>query len=100
MATLTLAHIDALKKIVGENFVFADEENLEKYGHDETERLQFNPEVVVKPRTAEEISAIMKLCNQDLIPVTPRGAGTGLKQPVSLDIENEPAQDVFNNVLR
>jgi glycolate oxidase len=78
MATINLSHIEELKKIVGESFVFADEENLEKYGHDETERLQFNPEVVVKPRTAEEISAIMKMCNRDLIPVTPRGAGTGL----------------------
>ncbi|MFN9610053.1 MAG: secretin N-terminal domain-containing protein [Pseudanabaena sp.] len=28
------------------------------------------------------------------------GATTGLKQPVSLSIENETAQDVFNNVLR
>lgn len=78
MATLTLSHIEELKKIVGENFVFADEESLQYYGHDETERLQFNPEVVVKPRTTEEISAIMKMCNRDLIPVTPRGAGTGL----------------------
>jgi glycolate oxidase len=78
METINLSHIEELKKIVGESFVFADEENLEKYGHDETERLQFNPEVVVKPRTAEEISAIMKMCNRDLIPVTPRGAGTGL----------------------
>lgn len=78
MATLTLSHIEELKKIVGENFVFADEESLQHYGHDETERLQFNPEVVVKPRTTEEISAIMKMCNRDLIPVTPRGAGTGL----------------------
>jgi len=78
MATLTIAHIETIKQIVGENFVFVDEESLETYGHDETERLQFNPEVVVKPRTAEEISAIMQLCNQHLIPVTPRGAGTGL----------------------
>ena len=78
MATITLSHVEELKKIVGENFVFADEESLQHYDHDETERLQFNPEVVVKPRTTEEISAIMKMCNRDLIPVTPRGAGTGL----------------------
>jgi glycolate oxidase len=32
----------------------------------------------VKPRTAEEISKLLILCNQHLIPVTPRGAGTGL----------------------
>lgn len=36
------------------------------------------PEVVVLPRTAEEISKIVKLANQELIPVVPRGAGTGL----------------------
>jgi type IV pilus assembly protein PilQ len=36
-------------------------------------------------------------------PATPAATGTsasGLKQPVSLSIENETAQDVFNNVLR
>jgi glycolate oxidase len=32
----------------------------------------------VKPRSAEEISKLLILCNQHLIPVTPRGAGTGL----------------------
>ncbi|WP_231663046.1 secretin and TonB N-terminal domain-containing protein [Pseudanabaena sp. 'Roaring Creek'] len=31
---------------------------------------------------------------------TSTSSGTGLKQPVSLSIENETAQDVFNNVLR
>ena len=56
----------------------ADEESLNHYGHDETENLLYPPEVVIRPRTAEEISAIMKICNRDKIPVTPRGAGTGL----------------------
>ncbi len=36
------------------------------------------PEVVVKPATAAEITEIMKLANQERIPVTPRGAGSGL----------------------
>lgn len=76
--TLTSEHIQQFKSIVGDAFVLADEENLNHYGHDETEHLLYLPEVVVKPRTAEEISAIMKICNRDLIPVTPRGAGTGL----------------------
>jgi glycolate oxidase len=78
MATLTAQHIDQLKNIVGESFVFFDAENLNRYGHDETEKLQYDPEVVVKPRTAAEIASIMKMCNEGLIPVTPRGAGTGL----------------------
>ncbi len=76
--TITPGHISSFRKIVGENFVFADEESLQHYGHDETENLFFPPEVVIKPRTAAEISEILKICNADKIPVTPRGAGTGL----------------------
>ncbi len=70
--------LDAFKAIAGEAYVHADEESLQHYGHDETENLLFLPDVVIRPRTAEEISAIMKICNQHGIPVTPRGAGTGL----------------------
>lgn len=72
------AIIEALRKIVGADFVFVDEENKDKYAHDETENLHFVPDVVVKPKTPEEISSIMKLCNEHLIPITPRGGGTGL----------------------
>ena len=76
--SLTAEHITAFKQIVGENFVFVDEESLSHYASDQTENLHYPPEVVIKPRTAEEISAILKICNTHHIPVTPRGAGTGL----------------------
>ena len=69
---------EAFKKIVGERFVFTDEETLDLFAKDETEDLHFLPDIVIKPRTAEEISAIMKICNAHRISVTPRGAGTGL----------------------
>jgi glycolate oxidase len=75
---LTTALIEQFRQITGADFVLLDEESLNNYGHDETEHLLFPPEVVVRPRTTEEISAIMKICNQHKIPVTPRGAGTGL----------------------
>src|SRR4051812_2996843 len=73
-----LEELDAFKRIVGAQYVFVDEEIRHSYAHDETEDLHFLPDVVVKPRTAEEISAILKICNQYKIPVTPRGGGTGL----------------------
>lgn len=76
--SLTTQHIEAFKKIVGEKNVFADEESLDHYAHDETENLHFPPEVVLKPSSPEEISQVFKICNQYNIPVTPRGAGTGL----------------------
>jgi len=70
--------IQNLVDIVGEEYVFFDKAAFEKYGRDETEDLVFYPEVVVLPRTPEEIGAILKICNHQNIPLTPRGAGTGL----------------------
>ena len=77
-SSLTKKNIEAFKSITGEKYVFVDEESLNNYSHDETEHLHFLPEVVIKPRTAKEISEIIKICNANKIPVTPRGAGTGL----------------------
>src|SRR5579862_2404355 len=76
--TITGDLIEQFKKIVGHEFVFADEETLLNYAHDETEQLHYPPEIVIKPRTAEQISALVKICNAKKIPVTPRGGGTGL----------------------
>lgn len=70
--------LSAFKAIVGDDAVISQHDEMEKYSHDETEDLTYYPEVVVKPKSAEEVSTLMKLCNQHLIPVTPRGAGTGL----------------------
>src|SRR5579872_1462244 len=75
---VTPAIVDSLIQIVGKDYLFSDGETLKHYSHDETEDLSFLPSVVVKPRTAEEISAILKICNKENIPLTPRGAGTGL----------------------
>src|ERR1700712_3197784 len=75
---ITTDILKAIISIVGADAVITQHAELEKYSHDETEDLSYYPEVVVKPRTAEEISALLKLCNRHLIPVTPRGAGTGL----------------------
>ena len=74
----TFGLIHLFKKITGDAYVFADEESLNNYAHDETENLHFLPDIVIKPKSAEEISQIMVICNEHKIPVTPRGAGTGL----------------------
>src|SRR6202012_4114031 len=70
--------LSAIKEIVGEGYVINTQPELEKYSHDETEDLHYYPEVVARPRSVQEVSALLKLCNKNLIPVTPRGAGTGL----------------------
>ncbi|MCJ7736103.1 MAG: FAD-binding protein [Anaerolineae bacterium] len=60
--------------------IFGDVEKLEPYSHDEVAdpRYRRMPDVVVKPRSTEEVSEIMRLADAELIPVTPRGAGSGL----------------------
>lgn len=72
--------INKLNEIVGAKNVLTDQEKIEAYSHDETpvEQYAHMPEAVVMPTTAEQISAIVKLANEELIPVTPRGAGSGL----------------------
>ena len=77
-SVLTTEIINEFKNIVGENYVLYDDETLDRYAHDETENLYYLPDIVIKPRNAEQISAILKICNVKKIPVTPRGAGTGL----------------------
>jgi len=69
---------EELIDIVGKENSFMLDEDMYKYSHDETEDYSFMPDVVLKPRNADEISVIMKRCNEHLIPVTPRGGGTGL----------------------
>ncbi len=70
-----------LSSIVGEkNIIFNDEEKLEPFSHDEIpgKKYRHMPDVVVFPSGSDEISKIMKIANENLIPVTPRGAGSGL----------------------
>ena len=66
------------EKIVGKENISSDKEQLEKYGQDETEDLIFFAEVILKPSSVKEISQIAKICNEHIIPLTVRGAGTGL----------------------
>lgn len=70
--------ISCLISISGKENVYTDTENLDKYSRDETEDFSFPPEVVIKPKTADEISKILRLANENLIPVYTRGGGTGL----------------------
>lgn len=71
-------HISFFSNLLCEKYVLTDNDNLDRCASDETEDLHYLPEVVLQPVTVEEVSAIMKYCNERAIPVTPRGAGTGL----------------------
>jgi len=92
--------IAQFRAIIGDPYVIVDAEGKNDYAHDKTEDYFFLPDVVLKPRTAEEVSQIVTICNAHRIPVTPRGAGTGLsggalpiKKGVILSLER------FNKII-
>ena len=66
-----------LEKIVGRANLFTDAEELVVYSYDAT-RTSALPAAVVRPSSAQEVSAIVRLANREKIPVVPRGAGTGM----------------------
>ena len=70
--------VAALRDIVGPQNVITTEPDLSLYGRDETEDLQYRAEVAVLPETTEQVSRILALSYERDIPITPRGAGTGL----------------------
>ena len=68
--------IKALTAIVGGDNVLTSKEERLCYAYDATNR-HCLPDVVLFPKSAIEVSEVMKLANQDGFPVTPRGAGSG-----------------------
>ena len=79
---VTTEIVEELIKIVGEkNTVFEDKAKLKEYGMDTLSLITgvvADPDIAVKPESTDQVSAIMKLASQHKIPVTARGAGTGL----------------------
>lgn len=76
---MTAADIAALRELIGDDErVFAGEEIHEDYSHDELSGTVHYPDVVLRVLSAEEVSAVMRYASRERIPVTPRGAGTGL----------------------
>ncbi len=69
-----------LKAALGEEYVITEAEKLDGYKTDEEyDPRRFRvPEAVVIPGSAEEIAAVVKLCNKYNVPVTVRGGGTSL----------------------
>jgi glycolate oxidase len=67
-----------LGDIVGKKYLITDRNDLVSYAKDETSDSEAFPEVVVKPDNSKQVSEIMRLANEHLIPVTPRGLGTGV----------------------
>ena len=76
--SLTSETVEKLRAALGAKNVVLPEEEREPYSHDETACLASMPAVVAKPENTAQVSALMKIAFEANLPVTPRGAGTGL----------------------
>lgn len=78
---ITLGIVKEFRKILGNSAViYEDKQTLENYSSDEAGGKYYShmPDVVLKPSNAKQISEIIKIANKERIPITPRGAGSGL----------------------
>ena len=82
----TLA-IESLAQIVGAENVLADPDSLDRYTGDSlspsrafgaAEAFERLADVVVRPASTEEVSAIVRWCNERRVPIVPYGGGTGV----------------------
>lgn len=75
---VTPALLSELREALGAQYIRTDAESLEVAASDETEDLVFPPEVVVLPGSTADVAAVLRIASRHRVPVTPRGAGTGL----------------------
>jgi len=70
--------IKAFAAIVGDGNVRYSQAELLAYSYDATANFQAKPDVVLSPKSTEEIADIIKLCAKEQLPIIPRGSGTNL----------------------
>lgn len=72
------AFIHQFKQIVGDHNVETSKMSLHAYSYDATPNFRHSPNVIVSPNSTNEIVEIVKICNENNIPITPRGSGSNL----------------------
>ncbi|MHA1784969.1 MAG: FAD-binding oxidoreductase [Candidatus Helarchaeota archaeon] len=73
---------ELLKPIVSSSRISTKSFVLQSYSKGIDGLGEVRPECIIKPQTIEEISEILKVANQEKIPVIPRGGGAGLLRGV------------------
>ena len=81
-APVTPQVLEDLATLVGKENMATQQDKREAYSYDEVERhfwhQPYCAEVVLFPESTEQVASVMRYANAHRIPVTPRGAGTGL----------------------
>lgn len=76
---ITKDDLEFLESLVGADRVSTGQSILDLHSRDESHFRGYRPEVVVWPKSTEEVAAILRMANKAKIPVTPWGAGTSLE---------------------
>jgi len=71
-------HVSWFNELLGHANVSQNSNDLDEVSRDYTEDLSFLPDLLLTPNTTQQISSILKYCNENNIPIYTRGAGTGL----------------------
>lgn len=70
--------VGEFEQIVGKENVLISKEALRAYSYDGTTSWIHEPDVVVFPTSTRQVAAIVKIANEERIPITPRGGGTNV----------------------
>ena len=73
------------ESLIGKNAVITDENELAIHNTDWTKKYKGSSKLLLKPKTTEEVSALLRHCNERRLAVVPQGGNTGLvggSQPV------------------
>jgi FAD/FMN-containing dehydrogenase len=70
--------LDDCRRVVGASHVLTDSVDTDPYLTDQRRRHIGKALAVVQPASTEEVAAIVRLCNTQLVPVVPQGGNTGL----------------------
>jgi len=72
--------IDYFKKTISSanNMIYGDESELKKYNEEYRKKYKGNSQCVLRPNNVQELSKIMKYCNERLLPIVPQGGRTSL----------------------
>ena len=70
--------IRRIEEALGQGRAAFEKDILEAYSRDETSDLSAMPDVLVRAESTAEVSAVLRICNEEMVPVVPRGAGSGV----------------------
>jgi D-2-hydroxyglutarate dehydrogenase len=79
-ASLNDTHLATFERILpgGRVLTLGKGDDLESFNTDWLRTVRGNSSVVLKPKTAEEVSEVLRYCNQERLAVCPQGGNTGL----------------------